>query len=141
MIQTTFHADNIRWGDDGFLYVTGPGGTEGGLIKAAIACRASVICPVPFKVLRVDPRTLQTEELVNEPGGPLFGLGTGVAKIGREEERTCGEGAVVPALTVRPILPGLGAGGHFFTGGLAEALTTPIIYPISRRAGCRRKRP
>ena len=84
MIKTTFHPDNIRWGDDGFLYVTGPGITDLGLIKEAVACGARTSCPVPFKVLRVDPRTLQSEELVNNPGGPLFGLGTGVAKINNE---------------------------------------------------------
>ena len=87
VIKTTFHPDNIRWGDDGFLYVTGPGLTGPELMKAAMACARSTstqVCPVPFTVLKVDPRTLQSEELFNEPGGPLFALATGVAKIGHE---------------------------------------------------------
>jgi len=51
---------------------------------ACQAIEASASCPAPFKVLRIDPRTLESEELVNEPGGPLFGLATGVAKVGNE---------------------------------------------------------
>ena len=87
MIKTTFYPDNIRWGDDGFLYVTGPAVTSRGIFGEAMACQAieaSASCPAPFKVLRIDPRTLESEEVVNEPGGPLFGLATGVAKVGNE---------------------------------------------------------
>jgi sugar lactone lactonase YvrE len=87
VIKTTFYPDNIRWGDDGFLYVAGPAVTSRGIFGEAMACQAieaSASCPAPFKVLRIDPRTLESEELVNEPGGPLFGLATGVAKVGNE---------------------------------------------------------
>jgi hypothetical protein len=84
VVKTTFHPENIRWGDDGFLYVAGQAVTSGGVFGVGIACRPLVSCPFPFKVLRIDPRTLQSEELVNEPGGPLFGLATGVAKVGDE---------------------------------------------------------
>jgi hypothetical protein len=81
MLKTSFHPDNIRWGDDGFLYVTGPAGK----LKEVITCaQSSVSCAIPFKVIRIDPRTLQSEELVNEPGDQSFGLATGVAKVGNE---------------------------------------------------------
>jgi hypothetical protein len=83
VIKTTFHPENIRWGD-GFLYVAGQTVTSGGVFSVGIACRPLASCPFPFKVLRIDPKTLQSEELVNEPGGPLFGLATGVAKVGNE---------------------------------------------------------
>jgi hypothetical protein len=84
VVKTTFYPENIRWGDDGFLYVAGQAVTSGGVFSVGIACRPLASCPFPFKVLRIDPRTLQSEELVNEPGGPLFGLATGVAKVGHE---------------------------------------------------------
>jgi len=84
VIKTTFHPENIRWGDDGFLYAAGQTVTSGGVFSVGIACRPLASCPFPFKVLRINPRTLQSEEVVNEPGGPLFGLATGVAKVGNE---------------------------------------------------------
>jgi sugar lactone lactonase YvrE len=87
VIKTTFYPDNIRWGDDGFLYVAGPAVTSRGIFGEAMACQAieaRAACPAPFKVLRIDPRTLESKELVNEPGSPLFGLATGVAKVGNE---------------------------------------------------------
>ena len=84
VVKTDFHPDNIRWGDDGFLYLTGPGVTDRGIFAEALACMTSSVCASPYKVLRIDPRTLQSDELVDEPGGPLFGLGTGVAKVGNE---------------------------------------------------------
>jgi hypothetical protein len=84
VIKTTFYPENIRWGDDGFLYVAGQTVTSGGVFSTGIACRPLASCPFPFKVLRVDPKTLQSAEVVNEPGGPLFGLATGVAKVGNE---------------------------------------------------------
>jgi hypothetical protein len=84
VVRTTFYPDNIRWGDDGFLYVAGPAATSRGIFGEAIACQASPSCPSPFKVLRLDPQTLHSEELLDEPGGPLFGLATGVAKVGNE---------------------------------------------------------
>ena len=84
VIKTDYHPENIRWGDDGFLYVAGQTVTSGGVMSVGIACRPLASCPFPFKVFRIDPRTLQSEEVVNEPGGPLFGLATGVAKVGNE---------------------------------------------------------
>jgi hypothetical protein len=51
---------------------------------ACQAIEARAACPAAFKVLRIDPRTLESKELVNEPGSPLFGLATGVAKVGNE---------------------------------------------------------
>jgi hypothetical protein len=81
VVKTDFFPDNIRWGDDGFLYVTGLGGA----IREAISCATrDVSCPNSFKAARIDPQTLQSEELVNDPGGPLFGLASGVAKVGNE---------------------------------------------------------
>jgi hypothetical protein len=81
-VKTSFFPDNVRWGDDGFLYATG---TAGRGIEAVIDCASNrASCAIPFKVARIDPRTLQSEELVNEPGSQLFGLSSGVAKVGEE---------------------------------------------------------
>ncbi len=81
VIPTTFNPDNLRWGDDGLLYVAGP--TDH--VQEALLCAATQpSCAIPYKVVRIDPRTLTVDELIDEPGSAVFGLATGVAKVGNE---------------------------------------------------------
>jgi hypothetical protein len=84
LLKTGFFPDNLRWGDDGFLYVAGFA-PKGGM-KEIMGCIRSgdASCPIPFRVIRVDPQSLRSDEVLAEPGGPLFGMATGVAKVGDE---------------------------------------------------------
>jgi len=104
LVKTSFYPDNIRWGDDGFLYLTGTVGD----VRDELRCLGSEpSCPFPFKVVRIDPQTLKTTELINDPGGPLFGLATGVAKVGNEIWVSTGRGTRIATFPLRePILSG-----------------------------------
>jgi hypothetical protein len=82
VIKTGFHTDNLRWGSDGFLYASGQRDTLPNLLACAPNTRQ--LCTNPFSVLRIDPVTLQTREVVNHPGGPTFGAGSTALSIGDE---------------------------------------------------------
>src|SRR4029077_4934540 len=41
-------------------------------------------CTSPFSVVRIDPVTLQTREVVRHPGGPTFGAASTALRIGDE---------------------------------------------------------
>ncbi len=82
VIKTGFHTDNLRWGADGSLYAAGQGGTA----QDIFACFASknAVCSNPFTVMKVDPKTLKTEEVLHDAGNPAFGGGTTGLKVGNE---------------------------------------------------------
>jgi hypothetical protein len=80
VIQTGFHTDNLRWGSDGFLYATGQRDTAPNLM--ACAPNTKQLCTNPFSVLRIDPATPQTREVVRHPGGPTFGAASTALRIG-----------------------------------------------------------
>src|SRR5262245_22884387 len=68
------HPDNISWGEDGKLLVTG----QKGAITNIPACGQldSGTCPLPFSVVRVDPETLATELVFDHDPARLGGAGT-----------------------------------------------------------------
>jgi len=75
-----FHPDNLRWGDDGALYVAGasPVGTEW-----VAECFSKPICDVSFVAARVDPKTLGITELLRSDGiKGKFGVATTTLKLG-----------------------------------------------------------
>ncbi len=82
VIKTGFHTDNLRWGSDGFLYASGQRDT----LRNLWACAPNMLqfCTSPFSVLRIDPVTLQTREVVRHPGAPTFGAASTALRIGGE---------------------------------------------------------
>jgi sugar lactone lactonase YvrE len=82
VIKTGFHTDNLRWGSDGFLYAAGARDSVANLF--ACAPNAKQRCTSPFSVLRIDPVTLHTREVVRYAGGPSFGAASTALRIGGE---------------------------------------------------------
>ncbi len=82
VIKTGFHTDNLRWGSDGFLYASGARDSLQNLL--ACAPNTQQRCTSPFSVMRIDPVTLQTREVVRHPGGPSFGAASTALRIGDE---------------------------------------------------------
>jgi hypothetical protein len=82
VIKTGFHTDNLRWGTDGFLYAAGQRDSVANLL--ACAPNTKQRCIGPFSVLRIDPVTLQTREVIHNPGGPTFGDASTALRIGDE---------------------------------------------------------
>jgi hypothetical protein len=82
VIKTGFHTDNLRWGSDGYLYATGQRDSVQNLFTCAP--NTDKRCDNPFSVLRIDPKTLRTREVVHDPGRPDFGAASVALKVGRE---------------------------------------------------------
>jgi hypothetical protein len=82
VIKTGFHTDNLRWGSDGFLYASGARDSVANLL--ACAPNTKQRCTSPFSVVRIDPVTLQTREVVRHPGAPSFGAASTALRIGDE---------------------------------------------------------
>jgi sugar lactone lactonase YvrE len=80
VIKTDFRTDNLRWGDDGALYAAGARDSIENLLKCAP--NTDKRCDNPFSVMRIDPKTLQTREVVRDPGHPEFGAASTALKIG-----------------------------------------------------------
>jgi hypothetical protein len=79
IVRTGFHTDNLRWGSDGFLYAAGQRDTVPDLMACATK---SKICPGPFSVLKIDPTTFKTVEVLRHPGDPRFGGASTALEIG-----------------------------------------------------------
>ena len=71
--------DNARWAPDGRLLVASLGG------PGMAICRTleSGACPAEFRILAVDPESLEAEELYRNQGPPM-GAGTGMVLVGQE---------------------------------------------------------
>jgi len=82
IIKTGFHTDNLRWGDDGYLYAAGQRDSVENLLKCAP--NTDKRCDSAFSVLRIDPKTLETREVVHDPGRPEFGAASVALKVGGE---------------------------------------------------------
>ena len=80
VIKTGFHTDNLRWGPDGYLYATGQRDSLQNLFKCAP--NTDKRCDNPFSILRIDPKTLRTREVVRDPGRPEFGAASVALKVG-----------------------------------------------------------
>ena len=75
-----FHPDNIRYGPDGSLIIAGQAAEP----KSILCCLAAPVCQVDSKVVKVNPRTLEVETLVEEPGNPDFGGASGAIVVDDE---------------------------------------------------------
>jgi hypothetical protein len=68
-ITLGFRVDNIRWAPDGSIFATGQGG----------------MAPMQTSnIVKINPETLKTQELLRQPYTPEFGAGTVAIQIGRE---------------------------------------------------------
>lgn len=79
-VSLGFQVDNLRWAPDGSILAAGQGSTgESDLF----ACLGDGKCEgMSSRVARVDPRTLETEEIVAYPSNQFVILGTGAIQIG-----------------------------------------------------------
>jgi hypothetical protein len=99
VVRTGFHTDNLRWGSDGFLYASGQRDTVPDLYACATK---SKICSGPFSVLKIDPRTLKTVEVLRHPGDPRFGGASTALKIGGQFWLGTPRGARIAVIAASP---------------------------------------
>jgi hypothetical protein len=80
VLKTTFHPDNLRWGDDGGLYVTGANSRE----EFEKCFDASVaVCDTSYTVMRLDTNTGTAKEVLQSEGiKGEFGAGGTALQIG-----------------------------------------------------------
>jgi hypothetical protein len=79
-LQLDFGPDNLRWGDDGFLYVAG---STIASYQASRDCSRQPVCAADYTVLRVEPRTMKAEVVLKRHGmAGVFGAATTALKIG-----------------------------------------------------------
>jgi hypothetical protein len=77
------HPDNIRWGDDGCLYIVSQIFSEDPWTE--YEKRKAVICDVGFAVVQLNPEGWTAKELLRCDGFKgAFGAGTTALKIGNE---------------------------------------------------------
>jgi sugar lactone lactonase YvrE len=69
-IPLGFRVDNIRWAADGMLLATGQGGAAPG--------------PQTTNIVKVNPNTLQVQEVFKRDNNPAFGSGTVAVEVGKE---------------------------------------------------------
>ena len=72
--------DNIRVLADGKLLIA----SQAAESSAVFACSRQPVCTVGFTVLRFDPHTLALEQLLDEPGSPVFGGASAAIIVGEE---------------------------------------------------------
>lgn len=73
-----FMPDNLRWGDDGRLWMAGAVGEA----KAYFACAAASDCENDFAVASLDPATMKATRLPHPDTRPHFGDATAAVKVG-----------------------------------------------------------
>lgn len=71
--------DNARWAPDGRLLVASLGGPG----MAGCSTLEQGACPGEFRILAIDPQTLEAEELYRNQGPPMGG-GTGMVLVGQD---------------------------------------------------------
>lgn len=102
-LHVDFGPDNIRWGDDGALYVAG---STIASYAAAVECGLKPVCDAAYTVLRVDPDTMHGEVVMQRPGIPgVFGAATTALKIGDTIWSGSFRGDRVAVFPIRPITP------------------------------------
>jgi sugar lactone lactonase YvrE len=69
-IPLGFRVDNIRWAADGTLLATGQGGGAPGSQTT--------------NIVKINPATLQVQEIIRHPNSDVFGAGTVAVEVGRE---------------------------------------------------------
>lgn len=80
VVPLGFMPDNLKWGDDGWLWIVGAA------MSAAdyFACAARPGCGIPYRIARVHPKTLKLEAVTAPDTRPGFGNATTALQLGRE---------------------------------------------------------
>ncbi|AUW58767.1 hypothetical protein C1T17_12345 [Sphingobium sp. SCG-1] len=83
-IDLGIHLDNLRWDSEGNLLTVGQ--LFAGREQAVMQCLGSTAasCPVPYRVVKIDPKTLHTEILSPETEGGAFTGGSVAIDVGTE---------------------------------------------------------
>ncbi|MBI4167310.1 MAG: hypothetical protein HY508_16420 [Acidobacteria bacterium] len=68
VLKLDFLPDNLRWGEDGRLYVTGPTLSEGWSEAQERECVALPICDRGFAIAQINPDTLTSKEIFRSDG-------------------------------------------------------------------------
>ena len=78
VIKLDFLPDNLRWGDDGWLWVAGAAGTPADFF----ACTSKPGCRGDYRIARINPATLAVQMVPHPKPSPTFGDATTAAKLG-----------------------------------------------------------
>jgi hypothetical protein len=81
VIDVTFHPDNIRWQSDGSLLSAGHYAPT---IEKATECLRKKCPDAAAKVVRLDPKTMKAQEVVNYPSSDVFFGATAALQVGKE---------------------------------------------------------
>lgn len=79
-VATDFMPDNLRWGDDGMLWVAGAATAPVDYFK----CWATKGCRNDYALARIDPASLRLTKVPHPKTLPTFGEATTVLKLGDE---------------------------------------------------------
>lgn len=79
-VRLDFMPDNLRWGDDGRLWIAGAAGPP----KAYFDCAAKKGCHNDYRVASLDPATMAVQAFAHPDTRPQFGDGTAAVRTGGE---------------------------------------------------------
>ncbi|HZD26384.1 MAG TPA: hypothetical protein VE631_09010 [Alphaproteobacteria bacterium] len=81
-VKTDMLTDNLRWAPDGSIFVGGQTTT----VEKVLDCFESkqVNCDVPWRIDRMDPKTLKSRMLIKPGVYGKLGAGTGAIEVGNE---------------------------------------------------------
>jgi hypothetical protein len=81
-VDVGFHIDNVRWGPDGSLFAAGHRGDSP---EAIFECLGQGRCDsVTSRVAKVDPETLEAEEIIRYPSDDVLTIGTVAIQVDDE---------------------------------------------------------
>ena len=81
VVDLSFHPDNIRWQADGSLLVAGQGGlSPNGILE----CLTTMCTEMSSNVARIDPRTMEVQDIVDYPANEVFFTATAALQVGDE---------------------------------------------------------
>jgi hypothetical protein len=78
VLKLDFLPDNLRWGDDGWLWVAGAAATP----PEFFACVSKPGCRGDYRIARINPATLAVQIVPHPRPSPTFGDATTAAKLG-----------------------------------------------------------
>ena len=80
VVKLDFLPDNLRWGDDGWLWIAGAAGSPADFF----ACSAKPGCRGDYRIARIDPASLKVEVVPHPNTRPTFGDATTALRLGDE---------------------------------------------------------
>ncbi|MGE3692535.1 MAG: hypothetical protein AB7F98_14265 [Novosphingobium sp.] len=79
-VKLDFMPDNVRWGDDGKLWIAGAAGDR----QAYFECSTKPGCHNDYRIASLDPATMKASELAHPDTRPDFGDATAAVGVGGE---------------------------------------------------------